>query len=502
MSLDVLFINPDGLPTIYGNLYSQIMTIEPPLWAQMLSQGVKVKGYETKIIDCIMRQLGLEELCQEINRLSPKLIVMCIYGQNPIASTHTMHGAGLTTNFIKEKYPQTKILFVGGHVSALPEQTLINEKADYVCKGEGLQTILELLKTDLTSKQQLEKVPGLWFKESNEICKGPISPSTPEHLLDISYPGLDHDEINYHDYRAPNWFCLDDLSKRDNYASLYTSLGCPFQCSFCCINSPFEKKTFRRWSTDLMLKQLETFAKRKVRNIKIADEMFVLYDDHYLKLCQGLAERDYGFNIWAFSRVDTIKETNLKTMKKAGISWLVLGIESISKEIRSGVNKGNYSKERIKETIKMIHDAGIHVHANFLFGLPDDDLESLQTNLDFSMEIDVETANYYCAMALPGSALYFEALKNNWKLPETWSGYSQHGPETFPLPTKHLKAEEVLAFRDQAWLLYHYNPQYLKNIENKFGKNAVSYIESLRETKLTRKYASQQILAKAPFHQL
>lgn len=502
MSLDVLFINPDGLPTIYGKLYSSIMTVEPPLWAQMLSQGIKSRGHSTRILDCIMRQLSLPELVKEIEKLSPRLIVMCIYGQNPIASTHTMHGAGLTTRYIKEQLPETRILFVGGHVSALPEQTLREEKADFVCKGEGLETILSLLQTDLHTNSSLEKVPGLWFREGNTISKGPLSPSTPEDQLDLVYPGLDHDEINYHDYRAPNWFCLDDLSTRDNYASLYTSLGCPFQCSFCCINSPFEKKTFRRWSTELMLKQFEVFAARKVRNIKIADEMFVLYDDHYLKLCQELATRDYGFNIWAFSRVDTIKEQNLKIMKKAGISWLVLGIESISKEIRKGVNKGNYSKEKIKETIQKIHDAGIHVHANFLFGLPDDNLESLQENFDFSMEINVETANYYCAMALPGSALYFEALKNNWPLPKTWAGYSQHGPETLPLPTKHLKAEEVLAFRDQAWLLYHHNPQYLENINNKFGPQAVKYFEELRQTKLERKYASSQILAKANFYKL
>ena len=61
-------------------------------------------------------------------------------------------------------------------------------------------------------------------------------------------------------------------------------------------------------------------------------------------------------------------------------------------------------------------------------------------------------------MAYPGSQLYDDALKQGWKLPETWSGYSQHAVDTLPLPTKHLSAGEVLAFRDRAFQVYFNNP--------------------------------------------
>ena len=75
--------------------------------------------------------------------------------------------------------------------------------------------------------------------------------------------------------------------------------------------------------------------------------------------------------------------------------------------------------------------------------------------------------NFYSAMAYPGSPLYLESKKNNVLLPKTYSGYSQHSYDTQNLPSKHLSAAEILAFRDKSWDKYHTNPKYLKLLEKK-----------------------------------
>ena len=67
------------------------------------------------------------------------------------------------------------------------------------------------------------------------------------------------------------------------------------------------------------------------------------------------------------------------------------------------------------------------------------------------MELKTEFANFYSAMAYPGSPLYRQAVANGWALPATWSGYSQHSVDTLPLPTRHVPAGEVLKFRDAAF---------------------------------------------------
>ena len=93
----------------------------------------------------------------------------------------------------------------------------------------------------------------------------------------------------------------------------------------------------------------------------------------------------------------------------------------------------------------------------------------------------------YSAMAYPGSPLYGQAVKAGWKLPDRYAGYSQHSYYTRPLPTKYLTAEQVLAFRDDAWMKYHTNPAFLKLLKEKFGQPAVEETVKSTKIKLRRK---------------
>ncbi len=108
----------------------------------------------------------------------------------------------------------------------------------------------------------------------------------------------------------------------------------------------------------------------------------------------------------------------------------------------------------IKKVVGNIQDAGIRVIGNYIFGLPDDTVETMQETLDMAMELNCEFANFYSAMAYPGSKLYEIAVREGWKLPDEWHGFSQHSYEMLPLPTKYLSAPEVLKFRDDAFHKY------------------------------------------------
>jgi len=123
-----------------------------------------------------------------------------------------------------------------------------------------------------------------------------------------------------------------------------------------------------------------------------------------------------------------------------------------------------------------------------LKGLPDDTFETMQETLDMAIDINAEFFNIYSTMAYPGSKLYEEAIKNNIKLPSSWSDYSQHSKNQLPLPTKYLKANDVLKFRDKAWKEYFTNSRYLDMIKNKFGQEVVKHIEFMTSKKLVRNY--------------
>ena len=125
--------------------------------------------------------------------------------------------------------------------------------------------------------------------------------------------------------------------------------------------------------------------------------------------------------------------------------------------------------------------------ANYIYGLPGDTKETIDSTLKLSMDLCTEGWNTYAAMALPGSQLYKTALEKGIKLPETYEAFSFHSYETLPLPTDTLSSSEVLMLRDKAFNLYHTHKPFLKVVEKKFGKNAAENIVQMTKLKLKRK---------------
>ncbi|MEA2660383.1 MAG: anaerobic magnesium-protoporphyrin monomethyl ester cyclase, partial [Candidatus Binatota bacterium] len=244
------------------------------------------------------------------------------------------------------------------------------------------------------------------------------------------------------------------------------------------------------WSPESVVAQIDLLVnKHGVRNIKIADEMFVLNPRHVLGICDAIIERRYDLNIWAYARVDTVKDALLEKLKLAGVNWLAFGIEAANERVRDDVDKG-FAQQDVFRTIEKVRSSGINVIANYIFGLPEDNWESMQATLDLALELNCEFANFYCAMAYPGSQLYNLALKRGWPLPESWRGYSQHAVDTLPLPTKFLRASEVLRFRDEAFQVYFSSSNYLDMICRKFGTGTLNDVTEMASHKLERKHVS------------
>jgi radical SAM superfamily enzyme YgiQ (UPF0313 family) len=247
-------------------------------------------------------------------------------------------------------------------------------------------------------------------------------------------------------------------------------------------------RPYRLWDSNVIIDQIDTLVQEyNVRNIKFVDEMFLLNKKHVLSICDSLIEReDYDLNIWAYARVDKTDEFYLEKLRRAGFRWLCLGIESGNEKVRHADNK-KFSNESIYTVVKRIHDFDIHIIANYIFGLPDDDLKSMQDTFDLAVELNCEFDNYYCAMAYPGSPLYYYAVSQKWELPLTWSGYSQHSYDSFPLRTKYLINAEVLKFRDEAFVKRFSDEKYKNMLLDKFGQPAVDSVNEMLRYKLKRK---------------
>jgi len=492
--IDVLLVNPGSRSEVYQGLGAEFSAIEPPSLAAMFAAYLRRKNCSVAIIDAPAFNYGPQDVAKLVrDTFDPTLIVMVVYGFQPSASTQNMTCAGETCRAIKELIPEAKILMTGTHPAALPERTLREEACDYVCDAEGPQTIHGVLQA-LKANGDPIKVPGLWYRLGGVPFR-----SIPGELLDdldTEMPGGAWDLLPMDKYRAHNWHCFEHINERSPYVSIHTSLGCPYKCSFCCINAPFGKPSYRMWSPQAVGTEIEKLVTRYgVRNIKFVDEMFVLNRAHVLGVCNELIGRGLGdrVNIWAYARVDTVKDEFLEKLRAAGIRWLALGIESASKHVRDGVEKGRFGSEEILKTVRKVQAAGINVIGNYIFGLPDDTRESMHETLALALEANCEFANFYSAMAYPGSKLYTLAIEQGWKLPDKWIGYSQHSYETFPLRTDALTSAEVLKFRDEAFSRYFTNDSYLALVRRKFGEDVVSHIQSMTGIRLKRRLLENDI---------
>ena len=489
--LDLLLVNPGGRERIYQQLGAELTAIEPPLWCRLIAGYVRDRGYSVGIIDAEAEDWAPEAVAAEVAARRPRLVGMIVFGHTPSASTQGMAGAGQACRAIKKSAPAQMIVIVGGHVAALPERTLREEAVDFACNGEGPVTIRALLDVLRAGAPfRFADVPGLVWREGRAVRNNTAAPLITD--LDRDLHGLVWDLLPMAKYRAHNWQCFGALGSRQPYASIYTSLGCPYRCTFCCINAPFGANRYRMRSPAAVAAEIDLLHDAYgVQTFKIVDEMFVLNECHVRGLCDALIARGRDLNIWAYARVDTVKPHMLPMLRRAGIRWLALGIESGSAHVRDGAEK-SFSQRDIVVTVRAIRSAGINVIGNFIFGLPDDDFATMQQTLDLAGELNCDFANFYSAMAYPGSPLYGMAAAKGWPLPASWSGYSQHSYDCLPLPTETVSAADVLRFRDRAFERFFSSQRYLDMVSEKFGPETRRHIRQMTRQKLRRRILEQR----------
>ena len=504
--MDCLFINPNSSQKAYQDLSIVYSAIEPPTWSLLLAESCRSKGFGVGIFDSDAERLDLKESVSRVKEANPRLALFVVYGQNPNSGTTSMIGALELANALKDSDFRGLIGFVGSHTSALPLEVLSYNSVDIVLLNEGVYALHNLLRSNLSD--DLSHIKGIGYKK-----KGPANFPIPtlnepekivsQGMMDNDLPGYAWDLLPFDKkpldlYRAHFWHADFDHQKRTPFASIYTSLGCNFACDFCMINivnrinngediSAADSKGMRFWSPEWVKREMKKLADLGVETLRISDEMFFLNRKFYEPILKNIINENYSFNMWTYSRVDTVRQDYLDLFKKAGVNWLALGVEAGNQNVRQEVSKGSFKEVNIREICNTVQKNDIKIISNYIFGFPEDNIDTMNETLDLALELNTEMANMYPCQALPGSPMYFAAKKNKWKLPDTFEGYAFLSYESEPLPTKFLSSSEVLKFRDEAWNKYFTNLEYLNLIENRFGITERKNIEDMAKIKLKRK---------------
>lgn len=486
-NIDLLLIHPNDQKTVYGDTL-KYAACEPPYWCAIAAQYCLNNGIETEILDAEAENLSFEDVAGIVREKSPTLVGIFVTGTNLSASTQKMNGADKTCKQIKQDVG-TPVFFWGLHPSALPERTLSENDADYIVSGEGFETIVNLVRYHKKEAVFEEKnLRGLWYREGDKI----------EHfmaakLMDTSQIPLPAWELlPMKKYMPHNWHIMgedDPQSAKGRYAVISTSVGCPYNCSYCAISALFGTKRLRFWDPDRVVAEITRLVEKfNIKYIKILDECFVLKKDYVIDLCSRIEALGYDLNMWAYARVDTVDEELLNALARCGIKWLAYGIESGDDNVLSEVSKSQYTAQKTREVMKATRKAGINILANFMFGLPDDTKESMQRSLELCKEINPEWINFYVTMLYPGSRDYIEAVKSGHIKDDKWIEYAQYSYECIPAGGKYLSPSEVLEYRDYAFnAFFDNNDKYFDLIDKKFGSQYVDEIKNMTKIRLRRK---------------
>ena len=381
--------------------------VEPPLWLSLVAGYNIAQDKVVRIIDAEALNLSVEQTIHEINKTHPKEVLIVAQGKNPsVSSTPKM----FVTEELLKYLPEAKV--TGIHPIAINHPKCIREP----------------------------------FK---------------------GFPYVPWDLLPMERYRSHNWHSLKDIEHRSPYGVLYTSLGCPFSCEYCNIHTLYsDHKVLYRPMYDIFV-DLDYFACKGIKNIKIWDELFCLDRKRVEEICDFIISEGYSFNIWAYARVDTVSGPMLRKMKRAGINWLAYGFESSSEDIRKLAGK-KFEDSQVRYAIDSTRSAGISIIGNFIFGLPGDTMSSMRANLDMAIKENFEYVNFYVALPYPGSQWY-DSLESKPADPSSFSQFS-----------KSICADpEVVRFRDYAFNVYFNRPEYLAMIKRKFGHKAGKHIKEM-----------------------
>jgi radical SAM superfamily enzyme YgiQ (UPF0313 family) len=311
-----------------------------------------------------------------------------------ITAMTTKFGSVLKTAEIVKKWgPKYPVIVGGPHATILPEQVLKSENIDIVVRGEGEETILELIQA-LKVKRTLYGIKGISFKDNNAIIHNPDR----QWILNL-------DEIPFP--------ARDLLMNPQNYTSedmgaVMCSRGCPFNCTYCC--HPWGRRVRYRSIENVISEVKEVKDKYGTEQFEFKDDTFTVNRGWIIQFCDQLISQKININWGCTTRANLIDDELIKKMKKAGCNNIKLGIETGSERILKETKKG-VSFEEMKKAAKILNKNKVFWSGYFMMGLPTETEEDILKTYQFMKELNPYYAGLGVYNPFPATELFEQGVK-------------------------------------------------------------------------------------------
>lgn len=438
----ILLVAPPWLE-VYGNFKSaaKIGCVSPPLGLTYLGSSILAAGSQCKIIDMESEELKVLGLISAIKEYQPDLIGLT-------ATTPVINNCKLIAKEIKKVFPELVVCLGGVHATVVGRSVMDDcEYFDFMVAGEGEAAIKEIISA-IESGKSLENIDGVIFRQGSVIIEN-NKRSLIEDLDKIVKPARELLNLEHYKHYLPGKGLVA-------YASIFTSRGCPFFCTFCSQHTMYGRQV--RWhSIERVIEELkEVTEKLGVKHVIIMDETMTLKKDRMLQLCQTIMDEGLKFTWEGWTHASTIDEEILSAMKAAGLIRLSFGVESGDPDILKSIQKG-VTLEQIRNAYKAAEKIGIETRGSAILGHPNETRKSAWRTIKFMKSIkECQQMFLNIACPYPGTYLYDCAVNGKEGMTLHTTDYSRYQRYGEPVISVNDLSPKDLQRMQSIGLLYFY----------------------------------------------
>ncbi len=403
--------------------------------ARSKKSNIKIPVLCLGYIRAILEEKGINCNYSENIEESKKII------QNDLIEAVVIYGSivccDLENKFIsqiRKLNSQIKIFVVGTYPSKFPEQF---KKSDYVIIGEPENFFMN------------------WSGNLEELS------SKGKNLISENLNNLD---------LLPIPIFTKEFSKKFSYSPMLTrptgfieaTRGCPYSCGYYCTYGENQGKLIRSHSPErLVYIMQELISKYGFKSFQFRDPVFGLKKGFIEEFCLSIIKSDLQCQWGMETRIDLLDESKLRLMKKAGLKSINIGIETPNIEVAAANKRKICPDDHQKNIIEFAYKNKIRINAFYIMGLEEDNLDTCNETIDYSLSLKTYMARYSVCTPYPGTKYYDDLNKENRLNTKDLSKFNQQ-----ELVYKHKSLDQIMINKliQKAYIKYYFRPKVIWNI--------------------------------------
>ncbi len=414
----------------------------PPLGLAYIAAALEKDGLSAQILDASVEELSVEGTAEKIMTSGADIVGFT-------AMTPNYPQTEEIAILVRQKNPDIKAAIGGSHATFLPEKAL-ESGFDFVVRGEGERTFLELCRKIGKKENDFETVDGLSWKKEGKILHNKNREFV-KNLDELPFPAYHLLDIEAYQNKAP-----PSNVRGGRWLSYSSSRGCPFGCFYCSVTN-FWGKIWRGHSAERIVSDLEQLKKNyDLKSVFFVDDNFTFRRERIMELCRLMKEKNLNLEWSCSCRVDQVDLELLKEMKVAGCWRIGFGVEAGTQKVIDWYGK-KITIEKAENAMKMCRKAGISTFCFFIVGAPVETESDMQKTINAAKRLNPDIVGVSYLTPFPGSKLYDYCIENKLVASENFSDYS----EDVPVISGATPKEKIIRVSKKFYREFYFRPSYM-----------------------------------------